>query len=121
MNAFQKDVISKMDFVIALITAFEPSFDKEEEIKISTKYDWVCIKTRWTEIGLNFDSCFTGTGWKLSDFKECRNEFNFRVWRFGEDRDTKLIPDENYLKLIFEKYKIKKPTAREMYNYYYED
>ena len=108
MNTFQKDVMSKMDFVIALIITFEPDFDREkeeEEIEITTKYDWFCIKTQWTEIGLNFDSCFTGTGWKLSDFENCRSKFNFKVWRFGEDNNIKLIPDKNYIKLIFEKYK----------------
>ena len=121
MNTFQKDVISKMDFIIALITAFEPYFDSEEKIEITTKYDWVCIKTQWTEIGLKFDSCFNGTGWKLSDFQNCRKKFNFKSWRFGEDNNTKLIPDKNYIKLIFDLYKIKKPTAKEMYKYYYED
>ena len=125
LNTFQKDVLNKPDFIKDIVQAFIPDFDLNKKIKVYPKHDWIIIETNFIRIGIEFENCFIGMGHKLKDFKNCRKHSNFRVWEFADPFDDYFEfhkkPNKHHIKMIFNKHKIKKPTASEMYNFYYKN
>jgi len=113
-----------------------------DNLRISKKYDWftidgnVCVgyneinKTilRKFDFAINFEmlnpngNLMTGTGWTLKDFQKCLSLDSFKIWGFVYSDDRELFNSKSLeINTLFKKLKVPKPTAKELFNYYYED
>ncbi len=143
MNRMQKFLVNKDNkhIILEIIKKFHPDFPEYyisphsgkkkksiDWVRVTVKYDWVCIDGPGVSIGIEFPVSFWGTGWKLKDFVEELENNQFRVWRFSLDKrcgskyDFESSDDfkKSVHKLLIDN-KVPKPTPKEMFNYYYSD
>jgi hypothetical protein len=107
-----------------------------ENLHVYRNYNWVCIsgtlfsngKNYKIDLAIKFDmrfkdgSLILGPSQPMKSFDECYQCDNFRAWRFRTDSNyDELKLDKIDINPLLKKLKVDKPTAKEMYNYYYED
>jgi len=123
VNTFQRSALNNETFIIDIIRAFHPDFNiGKSEFNIRPQYQWVVIYAKGIEIGISFEPKFHGDYHKLPAFEKVVKNDNFECWRFTDDSKKDLfMPNRDYLDSIFKQHKIEKPTAMELYKYYYQD
>lgn len=132
-NNFQKSLRSNKECIWEIVKLFHAdiSEDKKDQIKAYTKYDWVCITGSDVDLGIQFECHLMSGNKPLHLFeKELKNN-KFRAWRFIGDSKFESENRDNlkYLKILYNrvlndilnKYEIKKPTAKQMSDYYHSD
>ena len=118
----------KRDFLWDLIMLFHPELkDRKEKVfnqlKMSTKYNWVTLhaymgsKSR-IDLAFQFDIKLSGPQ-PMEAFVEQETKDNWIAWQFigGFPKVDERI-DINALATFYD---LPKPTAKQMYNYYYKD
>lgn len=133
LNNFQKSLVSNKECIWDIVKLFHPNIDenKKGEIKVYTKYDWVCINGGCVDIAIEFECHLMSGNKPLHLFeKELKNN-EFRGWRFVSDSKYKLEDKDEfkYLKILYKKclndilnkHNIQKPTAKQMSDYYHSD
>jgi len=131
LNNFQLNLINPNKKYIAweIVKVFHPNIDDAQmsKLKVETKYDWITLEIKnVVAIGLEFE-CKLSSGKKPLELfqKELENN-SFRGWRFYLDPKCKDEADDE-LKLnaeinaILTKYNVRKPTAKQMFDYYHSD
>lgn len=126
-NDFQISFASNKDACWEVVKLFHPTINdiKKEKLKVSFKYDWVMLNVgRTASIGVEFDCKLSGSDWDIKAFEKEINDNSFKAWRFADDSRFEDDVDEENTKLlnaIFLKHGVKKPTAKQMHNYYYRN
>lgn len=133
MNAFQSSLTQNKECIWKIVKIFHPDFpyDKRGKIKVSTMHDWVCIDGPGISIGITFE-CHLYSGPKpLHLFEQEVKNNMFKAWRFGTDSkfDREKGGEYEYLRTLYKMltqdtligYGIKKPTAKQMSDYYHAD
>ncbi len=113
-----------------IVRLFHPYLTSMNGLSVSAKYDWICVRGGAVDIGIQFPTGLTGTGWKKEDFEKQHNNNKFKAWRFADDKYygkseyfgieymSALNPYVHTLMTLLE---IPKPTPHEMMKYYYSD
>ncbi len=131
-NRFQASLMSNTQLIRQIALAYHPTLTEPQlaKLKVNTKYDWVCITGPRISLGIETKHGFWGQGITLANFQNIidNNQLYIRAWRFVDDslyRDAASVlkngdncPDVHNLVLDAG---VPLPTAKEMYDYYYED
>lgn len=138
LNNFQRDMLKPENRHVAweIVKLFNPDIPDTyitkkgierksiDKMDVRYLYDWITIKSNQYEIGVEFYISLWGPGWKLNHFEQQLKINTFRAWRFAldckydPDVPRESMPDVNP---ILKKYRIRKPTAQQMMDYYYKD
>lgn len=135
LNRFQKFLLQpEASLVIAdVIKHFHPGYtpttalNKVKKLVVYPKYDWIIIEQGDVNIGISYRVAVNGQ--LLMGPKQTINEFikaydtsYFQAWRFINDRSYEPGGDNNHnMSALFIQHGVPKPTAQEMYDYYYKE
>lgn len=130
MNQLQKFFLQNpraSEILYKILGWLHPDLSEEEKaaVTIVTKYDWICFKSKKVDIGIEFNHGLWGPYATLKDFKRARHKKNFKIWRMVWDSkyDPNIYLDDELsieaLQVIMKG--VPKPTAEEMFEYYYRD
>jgi len=106
--------------MLEIARLFHPGIDLST-IYMTFKYDWACIRDKkgHLDLALNFDHSFWGPRITLLQFQEHVRGDHWRMWRFvGDSKYDALHSKTPKFQSLLKG--IPKPTAQEMYDYYYE-
>lgn len=127
LNDFQVSLAANKEACWEVVKLFHSTINdsKKDSLKITFKYDWVMLSVGTkVDIGIDFECTLRGEGWSINDFEKERKNNVFKAWRFKSDSLCEDDVDTEYmdsLNAILSKHLIKKPTAKQMYDYYYKD
>lgn len=126
LNDFQNSLIGNKDACWEVVKMFHPNIDdsKKDNLKVSSKYDWVMLDLgKKVSIGLKFECKLSNGNKPIELFEEERLNNRFRAWRFADDSLFRTDVDSEYtefLNSILSKHSIKKPSTKQMYDYYHK-
>lgn len=140
MNDFQKFMLNtpKDKLIWSIIKIYHPNLERFstnlkgikkdvlDSITVGTKFNWIIINGRGVDIGIKFENTtkegtsLWGNWVKLEHFEESLKHDKFRTWRFVTDSLYKKAdnPDINHL---LELCNVPRPTAIQMFDYYYKE
>lgn len=137
MNKFQQFLLDKNNkqLILDIIKLYHPDLSEVDikHVKVTPKYDWICLNSNIVSIGIEFrhPTDIWGEGHKIKVFERIHNTSKFRAWRFYDDLSYKkteiiageIVADSNCpdINELFVKYNVTKPTPKELYDYYYRD
>jgi len=96
--------------------------DKDiENVKVRLQYDWVILKSNKISIGMRLKHDLWGMGHKLSAFEEIVRSGRFKAWKFYDDHKYQNSEGQVDITDLLKKYNVPRPSAEQMFKYYYED
>lgn len=114
-----------------ILTIAHPELTEKERsrVKVRIQYDWVCFESHKVDIGLEFENYFMGSGYTIKDFEKAVDDGKFRIWRTVLDSKYESQDSNESYRTYRDKLttavrhildKLPKPSAQQMFDYYYK-